>query len=321
MVKFYNINGIPSDQSNEGSIVLEWNNTFSITENDNTTELDFKLIGITHRLADRMFGSVQKFYEMLPGISMVFPYAGIDSDIKVSKTDFENWVKSDKSEMLHKLLYYYDFRNLVGSLQNLVSESRTLFCDFYKALNENTFMLADKPFKPDMVMFASGMIVTSIFSRINHLFINLASQLDFITKIFVEFENLPADYTEYPRLKSNSILYGDAKKVKGINTQDTLFERTNDIKLILSFRNEIVHNASFENNPKVHQVFEKDAMVEKFIYVPDYTAGNFDAYKNRTRFFNNEEKLNEILPGLVTGFWKKMENTVDRLTGRAESQV
>lgn len=314
MTKFYNINGIPSNEPKPGSVVSEWSNNFWITAYDNTSELDFKLIGITHRLADKMFGSVQRFYEMLPATSMALPYAGIDSDIKVSKTEFENWVKTDKSELTHKLLYYYDFRNLVGSLQNLVVESKILFCDFYKALNENSFMLSDKPMEPDMVMFASGMLVTGIFSRINHLFINLASQLDFITKVFIEFANIPTDYSDYPRMKSNSILYSDAKKIKGISFENTLFERTDDIKLILSFRNEIIHNASFENNPKVHQVFEKNIMVEKFIFVPDNTTGNFDSYKNRTRFFNNEEKLNEMLPDLVTGFWKKLELTIDKLT-------
>lgn len=313
MSKHYNINGISTDKETDTSIVFEWSNHFSIKANDNTTEIDFKLISLTHKVADKLFGSVQNLYGILPFKSTVFSYAGVDAEIKVSKQEFEKWVISQKSEETHKILFYYDFQNLVGSLQNLVQESRFLFCDFFKTLNNNSFMLSDKPLQPDILMFASGQLVTNIFSTINHLFINLASQLDFITKISVELESLPSDFKDYPKLKSNGILYGDSKKIKAINLDNTLFDRTDDLKLILSLRNEIVHNASFENIPKVYQVFKDNVMIEKFIYIPDTTNGNFDTFKNRNRFFNNEVKLNEILPGLVTDFWKKMETTIDKL--------
>lgn len=313
MNKYYSINGIITDEPTDNSVVFEWNNNFSIKSKDNTTEIDFKLISLTHKVADILFGSVQNLYGILPFKSTVYSYAGVDAEIKVSKQEFEKWVNSEKSEETHKLLFYYDFQNLVGSLQNLVQESRFLFCNFYKTFNKNSFMLSDKPLQPDIVMFASGQLVTNVFSTINHLFINLASQLDFITKIVYEIENLPSDFKEYPKLKSNGILYGDSKKIKAINLNNTLFDRTNELKLILSLRNEIVHNASFENIPKVYQVFKDNVMIEKFIYIPDTTNGNFDTFKNRNRFFNNEIKLNEKLPGLVTDFWKKMETTIDKL--------
>lgn len=313
MSNHYNINGISTDKPTDISIVYEWSNYFSINAKDNTTEIDFKLISLTHIVADKLFGSVHNLYSILPFKSTVYSYAGVDAEIKVSKQEFEKWVNSEKSEETHKILFYYDFQNLVGSLQNLVQESRFLFCDFFKTLNKNSYMLSDKPLQPDIVMFASGQLVTNIFSIINHLFINLASQLDFITKIFVELENLPKDFKDYPKLKSNGILYGDLKKIRAITFDNTLFDKTSDIKLILSLRNEIVHNASFENIPKVYQVFKDNVMIEKFIFIPDTTNGNFDTFKNRNRFFNNEVKLNEILPGLVTDFWRKMETTIDKL--------
>ena len=313
MTKYYNINGILTTEEKDGSVVCEWNNNFSIKSNDNTTEIDFKLISLTYKVADKIFGSIQNLYSILPYKSTVFSYAGVDAEIKISKQEFEKWILSQKSEETHKILFYYDFQNLVGSLQNLVQESRFLLCDFYKTLNENSFMLVEKPMQSDILMFASGQLVTNIFSKINHLFINLASQLDFITKIALELENLPTDFSDYPKLKSNGILYGDIKKIKSINFENTLFEKTDDLKLIISLRNEIIHNASFENIPKVYQVFKDNVMLEKFIFIPDTTNGIFDTFKNRNRFFNNEIKLNEILPTLVTDFWKKMEITIDNL--------
>jgi hypothetical protein len=230
MTKFYNTNRIATENPTDSFWVSEWSNHYSIKSNDNTTELDFRLISLSHKVADKLFGSVQSFYGLLPALSTIYSYAGVDSDIKISKSEFESWVKSEKSEETNRLLYYYDFQNLVGSLQNLVQESRFLFCEFYKTLNDNSFMLSNNPIKPDIVMFASGHIVTNIFSKINHLFINLASQLDFVTKVAVELENLPTDFKEYPKLKSNNIQYGDFKKIKAISFNQTLFDKTEDIR-------------------------------------------------------------------------------------------
>lgn len=311
MNKFYNIDGITSDEKTNKSIVLEWNNQFSIFAKDNTAELDFKLISLTHKVAVILFGSQENLYNY--SLTFAHSLGGIDAEIKISKKEFEKWVNNQKSVDTHKILFYYDFKNLIGSLQNLILESRFLFCDFYKTLNINSFMLSQNPINPDIFMFASGQLVTNIFSKINHLFINLASQLDFLTKIAFELENLPKDFLEYPKLRSNNLLYGDFKKIKSLPFDKTLFDKTDDMKLIISLRNEIIHNASFENTPKVYQQFKENKLIEKFILVPDFTNGNFDTFKNRNRFFNNEVKLNEILPNLVTDFWSKMEITIDKM--------
>jgi len=51
-------------------------------------------------------------------------------------------------------------------------------------------------------------------------------------------------------------------------------------------------------------------MIEKFILIPDTTNGNFDTFKNRNRFFNNDVKLNDILPDLIFEFWKRLMTTI-----------
>jgi len=311
MSNYFNTNGISTVNKTDLSVVYEWNNNFTILSNDNTSEIDYKLISLNHKVAKALFGSVQNLYNF--PLTFAHSYAGVDAEIKISKQEFEKWINSQKSDDTHKILFYYDFQNLIGSLQNLVQESRFLYCDFYKTLNENSFMIAEEPLQPDILMFASGRFVTNIFSKINHLFINLASQLDFITKISVELENLPYNFKEYPKLKSNGVLYGDAKSIKAFTFEKTVFEKTEDIKLILSLRNEIVHNSSFENIPKVYQLFESGKIIEKFIYVPDTTNGFFDTFKNRNRFFNNEVKLNDILPKIITKFWNKLEEAINKL--------
>lgn len=314
MDTFYNKSGISSTKpTNDDFWILEWSNQFLINAKDISGDLDFALIALTHKLQSKLFGSPQAFFNELMTRETWLSYAGIDAEIKISKVEFEKLVIHNNTEETNKFLYYYDVNNIVGSLQNLVQESKYLFCEFYKILNVNSFMLQPKPFEEDSLMFASGQLVTNVFSTINHLFINLASQLDFMTKVCVEFENYPTDFTSYPRLKCKDIIFGDAKRIKYVPFNNTVFEKTDKIQLILSLRNDIIHNSSFENIPKVYQQFKNWEMIEKFILIPDTTNGHFDTFKNRNRFFNNDVKLNEILPDLIFEFWNKLMTTIKLL--------
>lgn len=312
MDNYYNIDGMGSKSPKEGFWILEWNDQFSINGNDNTTDLDFALINLTHLVSTKLFGSPSNLYSILMTKTIWYSYAGIDAELKISKGDFAKLYEIEKSEETNKLLYYYDFVSIIGSLQNLISESRYLFCEFYKTLNENTFMLHPKPLVENGGMFASGRSVLNIFSKINHLFINLASQLDFITKIAFEFENFPSNFNDYPKLKCANVIFGESKKLK-IALENTLFEKSVNTKLILSLRNEIVHNASFENIPKVYQIFKKGELIEKFILIPDSTGGFFHSHRNRKRFFDQDIKLNEILPNIVFDHWEMMMKTIKKI--------
>lgn len=314
MDTFYNKNGISSTKpTNEIFWILEWNNQFSINSRDISGDLDFELIALTHKLQSKLFGSPQAFYNKLMTRTTWLSYAGIDAEIKISKVEFEKLVIENNTEETNKFLYYYDVNNIIGSLQNLVQKSKYLFCEFYKILNINSFMLQPKPFEKDSLMFASGQLVTNIYSTINHLFINLASQLDFITKICIEFENFPKDFNVYQKLKCRGKLFGHAQRIKKLPFENTVFAKSDKIQLILSLRNDIIHNSSLENIPKVYQQFQNWEMIEKFILIPDNTNGLFDSFVNRNRFFNNDVKLNEILPDLIFEFWNKLMTTIKLL--------
>lgn len=315
MEMYYNINGIISEKPNNDKFwITDLHGDFFIQGNDISSDVNFECVNLINLLAEKIFGSVESFHVLSMVQPQWIPYSGIDTEISISKTNFEKLYTSNKSEILNKLLYYYDFRNKIGSLQNLIIESRYLFGEFYKTFNINSFMLGSNPFEPDSLMFSSGILVTNIFSKINHLFINLSSQLDFITKIFYEYQNLPKDFNEYPKLKCYNILYDDFKRINLPNVLGSVFEKIDNLKLIINLRNEIIHNSSFENISKVYQKFENNKMVEKFILIPDSINGNFDTFRNRNRFFYNNIKLNEILPDLVFDFWNRMLATVKLCT-------
>jgi hypothetical protein len=314
--QFYNINGIPSPKPESDFWVTNNGVDFVISKNDIIGDIDMNCIMLQHEVGNIIFDGIEKLHSMQLGMPMWIPYAGIDGDLKVSKEQFEILInKSGANTELYKLLYYYDVSNLIGTFQNSVQETKTLFCQFYEELNTNSFMFTNQPIEPNGIMFASGRLVTSIFSKVNHLFISLYSQLDFLAKITYEVENLQSIFNTYPKLKSSKILFGDSKKTKLHELENTVFEKSvKNIKIIQALRNEIVHNASFENIPKVFQHFENNKMIEKFIFLPDFDDdGIIKTFKSRKRFFGMDIKLNIILPDLIFDLWKRQLETIKEL--------
>lgn len=89
-----------------------------------------------------------------------------------------------------------------------------------------------------------------------------------------------------------------------------MFVRSDAIKLIESLRNEVVHNGSLEQNPKVYISFENNKMVERFMLLPDYIDGNLVSVKSRKHFFSNTNKANELLPELHIIYLKEILSTI-----------
>lgn len=306
---FYNTNGIPSEAPITDKFwVQEFNEYFIFKEGDITSDIDIKCVELRFEISKKIFGSTQDYYKYAEVAPLFFPYGGIDAEIKISKEEFETLIqKIGKDEISNKLLYYYDITNILGTLQNGVFETKYLVGQFYKTLNLNTFLLDGKRTVIDNgIQFASGIIVTSITALVNHVFINLYSQLDFVTKFIYEFENIATDFSDYPKLRSKDILFGDAKKTSLKGLENSLFDLSDNIKKIISLRNEIVHNSSIDSIPKIYQVIKNKSLIEKFIFLPDFHEGFIKTFKNRKRFFYDEIKLNEILPELVIDFWKRL---------------
>jgi hypothetical protein len=313
---YYNTNGIPSELPKPESFwVEEFMGNFVFKEGDITSDIDFKCVALRYEVAKKLFGSTEEYYRLAASAPIFFPYGGIDAEIKISKEEFESLVnKIGNHEISNKMLYYYDITNILGTLQNGILETKYILGEFYRTLNLNSFLLdGNRTIFDNGVQFASGVIVTNITSLVNHLFISLYSQLDFITKFIYEFENIATDFTAYPKLKSRHILYGDMKKTSLKDLTGSLFDQSVKINMVISLRNEIVHNASFDSMLKVYQVIENNVLVEKFILLPDLKNGFVKTFRNRKRFFDDGTKLNEILPELVTDFWKRLQVTLNAI--------
>jgi hypothetical protein len=310
---YYNTNGIPTERPLENSFwVQETAAGFVLKEGDITYDIDAACIRLRDRLAAKIFGHLSTYHALLPTIAIPYFYGGIDAEVNVSKEEFEKFATTVSYHPMHnQLLYFYDVGNLISTLQNSVAESKHLMGQFFKTLNMNSFLIDPNiPMVEEGLQYAAGAIVTNITSTVNHLFINLYSQLDFITKIAYEFEHLSTDFTSYPKLASKDKLFGDAKRISLNALPGSIYEASVDVKCIMALRNEIVHNSSIDSIPKVYQVMKDKKIIEKYILLPDLENGFIKSFKNRKRFFNQDVKLNNLLPQMMQEFWKRVLTTV-----------
>src|SRR5690554_6507767 len=113
---YFNTDGIPTkDPVNDRFWICQGPMSYMLKENDYSIEIETQAHHLRNLLAKKIFGSLQHYYDLLPSTQIWFSHAGIDSDIKISREQFERLIaKADKRT--YHFLYYYDVSALIGSL-------------------------------------------------------------------------------------------------------------------------------------------------------------------------------------------------------------
>ena len=315
---YYNLNGIPTkNPDNNRYWITQSKGDFIFKEGNLLPEIDELCSELQTILTQKLFKGDEKNYSLLSSLPIWIVNGGISTEVKISKEDFEKFIsKRHGDEKFNKLLYYFDFRSLISKLQNSISSTNYLYGEFYRLLNENNFIVSGDSSSDSDIRFSTGPMVTAIFSIINSLFINLYCQLDYMTKICYEFEHMAGSFKNYPVLKSEQIFFSEQHKISLSGKKHTIYEKSELINQIITIRDETINNISFNNTPKVYLLFDGKKVVEKYILLPDMKNGKIKVFKNRKYFYSDHNKLNEILPFLITGFWQYLKTTLGEIKAR-----
>lgn len=280
-------------------------------------DLDSELVILYDKLRDLLFEDVDKYYSELDLMPVFVQDAGYDSDCALDKDMFLKLVNEykDKVPDLYKHLYLVDIQFLIATIQNLLEGMDYSFTNFFVEISniELENYLTDKT---DAVLMINSQDSRYISALLESYFTKAYSILDILTKICYEFENKYDGFENYKKTKSANILWGDRKHLSIKDAADTVFIRSDTIKLIESLRNEVVHNGSLEQNPKVYISYKNNEIVEKFMLLPDYTDGNLVTVKNRKHFFSNGNKVNDILPKLHIDYLQEILATIKYLNAK-----
>ncbi len=306
----YTTSGIQKDDQCqvEGFHLFDLDGTIIYEGSEIFYEIEHICITLYDKFTELIFSDLEEYYSIISYFPLWLGQAGIDSDCCFSKDEFDKLIQNSRNNDYNKELFLSDCNSLLSSLQNRINTSNSLFIQFYKFLCEINI---EFHIENEGTYWMSGGRTDVVFSILNEIFSNSYAILDLLTKVAYQFENMPTDYTSWPKLKSLNIVYGDKHKIKNLNKKGTIFDDSTIIKTIISLRHELIHNSSWEPNPKIFYITKDQQVIEKFIFQPDINeSGSLLKVRNRKHFFNNDIKINETLPNICIEFWHLVYNTL-----------
>lgn len=277
-------------------------------------DLDAELVCLYDKFRDVFFEDTDAYYKELDSIPIFVQTAGQDSDCALTSETFNEWIYKEefaKIPNFYRHLYLVDCQFLVGTIQNLLSGMDDSFINYYTQIVNIGNRIS--PSTPDATMYEMSQRVRCISSQLESYFTKAYSILDMLCKIGHELQFPEKEFTSYKKIKSVDLLWGARKKLQINNTPHTLFEKGDLVSLVESLRNEVVHNGTWELNPKVFVKFECGSPIERYMLFPDISQGHLATVKNRKHFFGNGMKVNEVLPKIHIAYQRKLLNTVKLL--------
>lgn len=241
---------------------------------------------------------------------------GFASNTSLSKDFFEKFVLQANvpdSQLAFTVPFFYfgDCRFLLHSLQNTLIANNEFFVQYFIELAEIVpYDSATQAFGEHICM--SDYRSYRIMASLELYFIKAYSVLDLFCKFIAELESPSLTKVKYGSTDNYKKLWKEKKKLKINNTPGTIFEKCKLITTIESLRNSFVHDGSWENYPTVHINYAGQQISERFMLFPDITAeGHLVKFGNRKLFFDQGQKVNDVLPEIHFEFAKRVIKTVE----------
>jgi hypothetical protein len=236
------------------------------------------------------------FHKIKGSIPIWMVDCGISAESSISKKLFENALKNNENKLTHKVLYNYDCDSLVCSLQNRYSmiKNSYLFLDSKLSLVD-----LETPTENYATIYYTSE-TTDVFIHINNIFITLYSCFDVITKIIIELQKIEQlDFSIYPKMSSKNITFGNKGRIMNFDKTGTIYENSSVINTVETIRNELIHNGSWENVPKLYQGVLNNKSGNWVLFPDINETGHFEKSNNRNKFFSTDTTVNETLPYII----------------------
>ena len=273
-------------------------------------DIDSELVKLYTKFQDLLFPD-SGYYDMTSSAMPLALYeAGYNSNYCFSKDGLQKLIDkiAPSSPVIYRHLYLADCQFLISTIQNLEIGLDYSFVNFFiKLCNLNTEVHF---YEGDGVLSFASYDAICLASLLESYYTKAYSMLDMLTKIVYELERLPEDISHHQKLQSANVLWGKHKKLRIYNQENTLFFPNDTVRLIESIRNEVVHNGSWEQHPKVFLKLKNKSIIERYMLFPDLEGGILSNLKNRKHFFGKETRVNDVLPKTHMDFLKMLLNTV-----------
>ncbi len=223
----------------------------------------------------------------------------------------------------NRIIHWADVQMIVAAFQDRVMAVRNFLMEIYGHL-PSYCLYEDSEYSANCRLLNDES--DRIHTAINNVFVTLCSSFDLLTKVVYECSHYDKDgFAEYRKLKcrKDNVIYKkgnygfDELKASGLLFSDPACVRT-----VCSFRDEFIHNGSWDYRCAIYYPSVDGEPVEPFILMPDVDEnGILVSSGSRNKFYAKSTKLNVVLPGLVKEIVEVLSRTVATLRKVLQTRV
>lgn len=281
-----------------------------------------KIRYLTEHNIEQLYMSIDNFLFQDIDYSQVISFipiwvadAGISAESGCSKDFYEEMRDSFSHPYLNRFIYHYDLWSLVAAIQDRLQTVEKFMKDYYKSIpchvshNDEEYSSAVR---------CCDQQIAAAFSSLNNIFVALSSVFDLLAKVATEQYQFPKyDFVTYKKMKSDNILYNytNNKIHPELKEEGLLFSAPLNIKKILTFRNEYVHNGPWDLNCCLYYTYINGVPADVIMFAPDMDDnGNFITSGSRNKFYSQNNKINIQLPYMVIDIIEILQRTIDKIS-------
>lgn len=238
--------------------------------------------------------------------------AGRTSESSMDKVTYEKLRMVYNDPLSNRVIHWFDVQGLLVALQDRVVAVRNYLEIIYKYLSPYC-LYEDSEYEASTRVLDDTS--DKVHTAINNVFVSMCSAFDLITKVVYECSQYDSKgFAEYKKLKcrKDNILYKksnygfDELKAEGLLFSDPVCVRT-----ACSFRDEFIHNGSWDYRCAIYYPFVDGEPVEPFVVMPDVDPdGHLVTSGSRNKFYSKSDKINVVLPGLVKDLMEVLNKTI-----------
>lgn len=255
------------------------------------------------------------YVKIISNIPLWVSQVGISPEFNCTKDWYEKLRRNETHPIFGKFIYYYDLNNKISAIQDRFIAVMMFMRQLFDIVPSET--------KYDNKQYinairSSGIKETEAHILLNYIFVAYASIFDLMSKIAVEqFEFNKYNFSNYKKMRSADILY--KKSLNNIDpslkVDGMLFSEPSVIRQIESFRNEFIHNGTWDFRCSVYELFINKELKDVIIYSPDMDElGNFISSGSRNKFYSQANRINIQLPGIIEEATIILKNTINQLS-------
>lgn len=257
-------------------------------------------------------------YRLLePTLPLWMADGGRSAESSISKDEYEKFRQVYKDPISNRIIHWFDVQVILGAFQDRLLAVERHVKEIYSYipaynLHSDSEYTACMRGLDDMAM--------NIHTAINEVFVALASSFDLLTKVIYECSHYDSNnFVSYKRLKSRAegVLYKKANYgYEELRQDGLLYSEPRCVRTICSFRDEFVHNGSWDYRCAVYYPSIDGEPVEPFVLMPDVdNAGLLVSSGSRNKFYSKGDKINVALPGLLNEVITVLKKTIAELKG------